>query len=338
MSRELWGTFSVRDHLAEHAFVADVLLYDRLLIPAKPADKDPKEWPAEWDHARLNRTLEILGELALPIPWTDELSAQWRSYYKAGTAGRTKNDLVFKAGLDINNLQMYEAQSRLQATRMLLAERANDEADERLFQRLRATAKARPGATLEAVAAYTSFDNFAADVPVERKDTRKRELASPTAIFGWDFFMPESEEHGEQADLKLLERAVKLASRPEFVEARSGLYDWLADASEGLAKGAISHDEARKDMESRLAEYQKHMKDAGWKGAVRRAIKVANAFMGPLGLVLPIGGSIAGGFLGLADVFGDAKLGEQPISERVKVAAVLHDARRAFGWKPLDNK
>src|SRR5215472_5359610 len=177
MSRELWGTFSVRDHLAEHAFVADVLLYDRLLIPAKPADKDPKEWPKEWDHERLKRALDILGELAIPIPWTDKLSEQWSTKYNAGKTERAKakSDLVTNAGFEIQNLQMFEFQHRLNATRMVLVERT-DAADEALFQRLRATAKARPGATLETVAAYTSFDNFAAEVPVKPKVAGKHSL------------------------------------------------------------------------------------------------------------------------------------------------------------------
>ena len=76
MSREVWGTFSVRDHLVEHAFVADVLLYDRLLIPTKPEKEDPNEWPATWDLARLNRVLGVLGNLAIPIPWTRERDAE----------------------------------------------------------------------------------------------------------------------------------------------------------------------------------------------------------------------------------------------------------------------
>jgi hypothetical protein len=35
---ELWGTFSVKDHLRERAFVAEVLLYDRLVIPRPPTN------------------------------------------------------------------------------------------------------------------------------------------------------------------------------------------------------------------------------------------------------------------------------------------------------------
>ena len=31
--REVWAAYSVRDHLGKKPFVADVMLYDRLVIP-----------------------------------------------------------------------------------------------------------------------------------------------------------------------------------------------------------------------------------------------------------------------------------------------------------------
>jgi len=39
MPYEVWGTFSVSDHLRRRPFVADVLLYDKLVIPVVP-EKD----------------------------------------------------------------------------------------------------------------------------------------------------------------------------------------------------------------------------------------------------------------------------------------------------------
>jgi hypothetical protein len=48
--KEVWATYSVRDHLAPKAFVADVMLYDRLVIPV-PAENDESHL-AEWDVAR----------------------------------------------------------------------------------------------------------------------------------------------------------------------------------------------------------------------------------------------------------------------------------------------
>lgn len=344
MSREVWGTFSVCDHMLEHAFVADVLLYDRLLVPTKPADQDPNEWPAEWGLERLNRVMGVLGDLAIPIPWTVYRRDQWRQYYDAGKAERAKvrSGIVGDANTDIQNAHEQEHQERLQATRMLVADYANEKADDRLFQRLRATARARPGSTLEAVAAYPSFDSFTADVPVQTdgeenkpEANEKNPLVPPTAIFGWDFFIPDSDEKGEAADLRLLERAVKLASDTEFIKSRGRLHDWLGDMSEGISKGALTPADARQDMESRIAEYQEHMKRLEWKRWARRAIKVADAFAGNLGMVKEAAGKIAEGFFGVADILGDEWLDKERVPERVKVAAVFHEAHRKFGWKPL---
>jgi hypothetical protein len=52
---ELWGTFSVGDHLRANSFVAELLLYDRLVVPVPP-----QEGGAEWSGP-------IADELA-PLP------------------------------------------------------------------------------------------------------------------------------------------------------------------------------------------------------------------------------------------------------------------------------
>lgn len=36
MPTERWATFAVNEHTRERAFVADVLLYDKLVIPVPP--------------------------------------------------------------------------------------------------------------------------------------------------------------------------------------------------------------------------------------------------------------------------------------------------------------
>jgi hypothetical protein len=74
MPDELWGTFSVRDHLRRRAFVADVLLYDRLVIPYPPDEEQRREWRSEgWAPGRLERKLEILAkaDLVRPAPWSE---------------------------------------------------------------------------------------------------------------------------------------------------------------------------------------------------------------------------------------------------------------------------
>lgn len=85
-SFELWGTFSVRDHVQPWAFVGEVLMYDRLVLPVPPAD-EPREWgrwrDERWNPDRQQRMLEVLGELAVPVEWTAERRARWGNEYAA---------------------------------------------------------------------------------------------------------------------------------------------------------------------------------------------------------------------------------------------------------------
>ncbi|HEX2746014.1 MAG TPA: hypothetical protein VHN16_16650 [Streptosporangiaceae bacterium] len=50
MTRQIWGCYSVADHLERRAFVADLLLYDRLVVPTPSAD-DLDRWDKQWDPA-----------------------------------------------------------------------------------------------------------------------------------------------------------------------------------------------------------------------------------------------------------------------------------------------
>lgn len=65
---ETWGTYSVRDHSRSRAFVADVLLYDRLMIPYPPNEAEVERWKTSgWDPDRLKTCLQTLGDLAVPV-------------------------------------------------------------------------------------------------------------------------------------------------------------------------------------------------------------------------------------------------------------------------------
>ena len=61
MSRERWGTFSVKDHTREQPFAADVLMYDRLVIPKPANEVERSRWAeAGWAPDRLDAILEVL--------------------------------------------------------------------------------------------------------------------------------------------------------------------------------------------------------------------------------------------------------------------------------------
>jgi hypothetical protein len=81
--REVWGAFAVNDHLRKRAFVADVLLYDRLLVPVPFTAKARAEWRDNgWAPDALDRRLDVIEhhnpDAVLRVPWTNKRSTRVR--------------------------------------------------------------------------------------------------------------------------------------------------------------------------------------------------------------------------------------------------------------------
>jgi hypothetical protein len=83
VARRLWGCYSVADHLEPRAFVADLLLYDRLVVPV-PAPDDFARWQEKWDPELQQRLLDILGGFAERMEWTAPLRDEWEDAWYAG--------------------------------------------------------------------------------------------------------------------------------------------------------------------------------------------------------------------------------------------------------------
>jgi hypothetical protein len=93
---ELWGTFSVMDHVREGAFLAEVVIYDRLVIPVPPDPANAKtpedrsftenqwdRWEQNgWDPKRQQMLLKILKPVAVPIEWNRERHERWAAEYE----------------------------------------------------------------------------------------------------------------------------------------------------------------------------------------------------------------------------------------------------------------
>jgi len=90
--QQIWGAFSVHAHLQPlKAFVADVMLYERLLIPV-PAEYEWISWERQGlDPSRQNRLLDILGNRAVQVPWDGEL----RNWMRARVAQRARAQARF---------------------------------------------------------------------------------------------------------------------------------------------------------------------------------------------------------------------------------------------------
>src|SRR5271166_1108642 len=71
MGKQVWGTFSVKDHCDLRAFVAEVMLYDRLVIPVPPNATERARWEdLGWDPARLEKASRSWVAEPLPLAGT----------------------------------------------------------------------------------------------------------------------------------------------------------------------------------------------------------------------------------------------------------------------------
>lgn len=229
MGRERWGTFSVKDHTLPQPFAADVLMYDRLVIPKPSTSEERKHWTdKEWDPDKLDVVLDLLGA---DKPDGRAVTVAWNKW-----------------------------------TRELFNERAtaakivNEEANLGLTKRLLAAdllPPAPPGVIrIAVVAAYNSAAEAAAEWVENEENTKRNTL---TLALSHRFIVPEPRG---RSDLQLLRDSLQLAKDPTYAGKRAQLYGWIDDVIE---KG-IETPAALDEMAQYLVEYEKAVKAA--EGAV----------------------------------------------------------------------
>jgi hypothetical protein len=238
---ELWGTFSVKDHCRPGAFVAEVLTYDKLMIPIMPTSKhglsekaaeDERERWKEWKPDRQREIVKILGDAAEAHPWTAARQAEWQQEMEREVADARRNG-YFVTGSVLEKL---------------------------------APARAK---TMVAVSRYHNLDELKRVgirlvVPEE-----KLPASNLLAVLGYELLMPNDPEGGD--DFESLREAVKVAKNDEYRIRRRALYEWQQDflASDGMTD-ASSIREAVKQM-SKLVDRLKMATDSQtkWKWARR---------------------------------------------------------------------
>jgi hypothetical protein len=157
VSRRLWGCYSVKDHLEPRAFVADLLLYDRLVVPV-PTGADVGRWQDEhWDPERQKVLLDIAEPFVERVLWDDELRGQFNTEFSpAGAASEIDSISRRAAGLDAWEL-----------TRRLITDHIRGD-----------VLKESPEGDIRAVAVYAQPDRFdrewrvTASIPFFRRQGR----------------------------------------------------------------------------------------------------------------------------------------------------------------------
>lgn len=104
MPLERWGSLSLDDHVDTEALIANVLLFDRLIVPVMTEQPDRNErayWVSRgWDPDLQSNRLNLLGDLAVRRPW----DAKRRSLF------RTRLDELIAEQGDADGKQASEAE------------------------------------------------------------------------------------------------------------------------------------------------------------------------------------------------------------------------------------
>jgi hypothetical protein len=193
MAFERWGSLSVVDHIDTAALVANVLLYDRLVIPVMTDQPDRNEreyWISHgWDPDLQVQRLNQLEELAIRRPWNQTR----RNIFK------TRAEELAAEQFDADHLGGYGL------TRMILAQ-------EQVTEKL-------PGVQhVQVIAAYNSTKSVKQDFHLT---DLQDQLAAQAFLLTRRLAVPDLPNVEEALNL-----AIELSRDAEFRAKRTALFDW----------------------------------------------------------------------------------------------------------------
>jgi hypothetical protein len=195
MPFERWGSLSVDDHVDTKALVANVLLYDRLVIPewTEQEDRDERNyWIGKgWDPDLQAKRLEQLGELAVRRPWNRYRRELFRTRMAQIDAEQHDADLEGK-----------------QLTRMLLAQE-------------QAVDKPLGVHGVTVIAAFNSSESSKSEFAISEADNH---LSAQGFLLSRRLAIP------DLPDEVALSKAIELSRNEKFRRRRSYLFDWQLDA------------------------------------------------------------------------------------------------------------
>jgi hypothetical protein len=252
MSRERWGTFAVNDHLRKNPFAADVLMYDRLIIPRPEGPAEKARWAgAEWEPDELDRLLEVLRVDAKEESKRRATTVPWNEYTRD----------LFKRRAE--TAQIVDQEANYGLTRRLLATELQPAAPAGVIP-------------ISVVTAYPSDVEAQNDWVPNEFQNRAETL---TMALAHQFLVPEPEG---RTDTEVLKEAVKLTDEADFRKKRQQLYD----CQEDVIRRGIADDQALEEMAEYVQEYNRATEKAVNKVYVKFAFTLVpvaiTALAGPL--------------------------------------------------------
>jgi hypothetical protein len=324
MAPEIWGTVAVNDHLRPQAFLRELLLFDRLVVPVPSTPEERARWqhpnednPGEsWQPERLEALLALLGtqdqegHQGARLAWTTGWDRnRWQ-------AERTRHEVADTLG----------RVDTFYTTRLVLAH------DDTL-----------PG-VIEAVAAYPSEATWRGEQRPSRPAPADPTVASALITLGRPLLVPDVRAGRE---LEALRETIELAMDPEFRQARTKYHEWVRDlvvrlregdgrslADVGLDAGSLQL--ARERLEEALDAERKAVKRferrRHWGWTQTGLLVVAVGAQAALALVNPLAALGVLVPLGQAGVWYAEKRAEPPTKRSLTGASMFAIAERHRRW------
>jgi hypothetical protein len=307
MVRRLWGCYSVADHLEPRAFVADLLLYDRLVVPV-PAEDDRARWEKHWNPARQDLLLGILGDFVERIEWSAPLREQFELEWSPG-------DLAL------------EVDSAFGMTRRIVGEqlqaRLADEGDVR------------------AVAVYAKPDRFDREWKLTRTMpfVRRESHMQPGVLRQAADVAPAERQQlarlvvtrlvvpdDGRTDEEVLKRTVDLVSRDDIAERRTAFHEVLASLeAQGLRDETIVG-----EIEDALEAFNELLRRRTKAQRARIGLHVLTNAEGAAALLAPPVGLTTGPTTAIGEAVIQRYWGEKPSGAELGAVSLLAEAQRAL--------
>jgi hypothetical protein len=296
MTRERWGTFSVIDHINASAFVPEILLYDRLVIPVPCSDEDRVRWTNNgWKPDLLEERLETLGDIAIEARWDEELQKMFNA-----RMGAVKYDVA-------QTVNAVREALPYQVTRMILAEKPIH----------------LPEGVAHAVvvAAYQSEHDFKGDFLLKDASDEGAQLG---LLLGQKIAIPDID--GD--DKEVLLRVKDLATSEDFKRKRRKLYEWQEDI---LGKRIVP-DTAIGEMNKLVDEYNDCVQKATKKVYFNFAFTLGAVALGITGAALGSPLALGSAFMAITKFALLDRKAEVKATDECKPAAMFHDVKKTLGW------
>lgn len=290
--------------------MADLILYDRLVVPV-PTKDDMDRWVKnKWDPERQAALLKILGPFAQQIDWTPDLRAQFKEKWSPREAA-VHIDAAYRMTRWIvsNQLDKLKTEAELGDVRAVAVYTEPDRFDSEWQLAatppfLRKARRVTPGLLRER-----------GEIAPSRLQNLAKMIVTRLAI-----------PNDGQTDEEVLERAVDLVSRSEVAERRSAFHRRIAELASGGLRDETVVGEFQDDLDAYNDAIQRHTRAR----TARVAVQVVTTSEAAAGLWAPPVALLSGPTAALGEAVIQRRWSGDPAGPQFSAAALLAEAQRAL--------